>query len=129
MRNRSNRMPEQPQQPQFEQPQPLENMFPETYHVVYPEVVRQINMMENMYGPVEMPTKSQLESNVEQIFENVKNIVKERSISSRDYEALQRGGFFRDIIWILFLQELIGRRRRRHPFFRPFPFRPPFYPF
>lgn len=133
MRKSSNRAPQKyrsmPEQPQAEQPQPLETMFPETYNMIYPEVVRQCNMMENKYGPINASTKSQLESNVEEIYENLKDKVKEKMISAKDYETLQRGGFFRDIIWIIMLQELLGRRRRYPGYLRPYPYRPPYYPY
>lgn len=104
----------------------MEAMYPQIYYIIYPEVCRYCDMLDRTYGQSYMMlTRSQLEPMVDEIYQNVDARLSEQSVRESDYEASQyRGrGFLRDIIWIIFLQELFGgrRRRRRYPGYgRPF---------
>ncbi len=114
----------------------LESMYPDIYHVVYPEVFRHCNMLDNAYGQAYIPNREQLEPVIEDIYANVDKKFNNKSTEDSEQEkALQyrRGGFLNDIVWIIFLNELLGRRRRYRPSprYRPYGYDPfsPYGPF
>lgn len=113
----------------------IESLYPQIYYIIYPEVVRQCDMLDRTYDQSYMMlTRNQLEPIVDAIYEKVDGILKEQSVEESDYEKSQYGrgrGFLRDVIWLVLLQQLFGRRRRRRfpgygrPPFRPYgPYRP-----
>lgn len=94
----------------------LEQMYPPVYYIVYPEVVKQCNTWDRTYGPTQTPTKEQLDDMVETIHNNVQPKLNRAPIQESE-KAQYRGGFFGDIISIVLLGELIGRRRRRRRYY------------
>lgn len=112
----------------------LERLYPQSYYIIYPEVVRQCNRLDQVYGPMYMPNREQLEPVVDEIYNNVEN---QLNVDTRDYDSAQYGyrrrrrGFLGDLIWFVLLGELFGRRRRRrYPYYdydRPYP--RPYYPY
>ncbi len=114
--------------------QQLESMYPDVYRAVYPEVIRHCNMLDRAYGQAYIPNREQLEPVIEDIYTNVDKKINNKPIEDRGQDKTlqyRRGGFLNDIVWIIFLNELLGRRRRYRPFSRPY--RPygygPFAPF
>ncbi len=116
-----------------QQQQPLESMYPEVYHTIYPEVVRHCNMLDNAYGQMYMPNREELEPVIENIYENVDEKIKNQSIDEKDQDKTlqyRRGGFLNDLVWVIFLNELLGRRRRRrypgYGYYPPYGYYSPF---
>lgn len=105
----------------------LERMYPEVYRVVYPMVCR---ACDNVTMPV---TESMLDSMTDDIYDRVEadsriNIEVEVQFRDNDSDESRqmsrprprpRNRFLRDLIRILLIRELLGRRRPRFPF-RPF---------
>lgn len=107
----------------------LERMYPEVYRVVYPMVCR---MCDNVSMPV---TETMLDSMTDDIYDRVEadgriNIEVEVQLRDSDSDSSEsrqmsrprprrRNRFLRDLIRILLIRELLGRRRPRFPF-RPF---------
>ena len=104
----------------------LERMYPEVYRVVYPMVCFACDSI-NMRAPI---TEQMVDTMTDDIYDRVEadgRINIDISVEVRSDEETQenrqrrprrRNRFLRDLIRILFLRELI-RRRRRFPF-RPF---------
>lgn len=93
----------------------LERMYPSIYYIVYPEVVKHCNVMDRTYGHLYTPTKKQVEDMVETIHTNVQP--KLDQVSEEIEKKQYRGGYLGDIISIVLLGELIGRRRRRRRYY------------
>ena len=105
----------------------LERMYPEVYRVVHPMVCR---VCDNVTMPV---TESMLDSMTDDIYDRVEansRINIEVEVQFRDNNSDEsrqmsrprprpRNRFLRDLIRILLIRELLGRRRPRFPF-RPF---------
>ena len=95
----------------------LERMYPDSYRVVYPMVVSACNT-------VNMPiTEDMLDNMTDDIYDRAMadgRISVDINIETRDDEGRQMGRrprprrnrFFRDLIRILLLRELLGRRQR-----------------
>lgn len=104
--------------------QQLETMYPRVYHIVYPEVVRHCDNMDMTHGSSHIPTREQMERMVDDIAGRVEaNVNAAIQQEAREPEERQLGfggrRLLRNLIGILFIRELL--RRRRRPFFG-FPF-------
>ena len=107
----------------------LERMYPEVYRVVYPMVCRACDnvtmpvteamldsMTDDIYDRVEADGRINIEVTVEAEFRD-NNSSESRQMSRP--RPRRRNRFLRDLIRILLIRELLGRRRPRFPF-RPF---------
>lgn len=103
----------------------LERMYPDTYRVVHPMVVSACNMV-NINMPI---TESMIDNMTNDIYDRAEadgrikididiEVQNRESEDSRQMRPRRRNRFFRDLIRILLLRELL-RRRRRFPI-RPF---------
>lgn len=87
----------------------LMSMYPDVYNRVYPVV-------QDLCGRYDVQTNPRMypyvdPSMLEQMVEEAYHID-----SCRPY-VQQYGGGFRDLLTILFIRELLGRRRRRYPYY------------
>ena len=109
----------------------LENMYPDTYRVVYPMVVSACNMVnmpvteemvdkmtDDIYDRAVTDSRIKVDINIEvESRENGED--RQMSNDPRQRRPRRRNRFFRDLIRILLLRELLGRRRPGFPI-RPF---------
>lgn len=109
----------------------LETMYPDTYRVVYPMVVSACNMVNtpvtedmldkmtnDIYDRAEADGRINIDINVGvEVRED--NDSKQVSNDSRQMRPRRRNRFFRDLIRILLIRELLRRRRPGFPI-RPF---------
>ena len=107
----------------------LERMYPEVYRVVYPMVCRACDnvtmlvteamldsMTDDIYDRVEADGRINIDISVEVRNDQSNN---EAILETRQRMPRRRNRFLRDLIRILLIRELLGRRRPRFPF-RPF---------
>lgn len=111
----------------------LERMYPEVYRVVHPMVCRACDnvtmpvtedmldsMTDDIYDRVEADGRINIEVTVEAEFRDTEsNSSESRQMSRPRPRPRRRNRFLRDLIRILLIRELLGRRRQRFPF-RPF---------
>ncbi|MFZ7130905.1 MAG: hypothetical protein ACOWWR_00930 [Eubacteriales bacterium] len=101
--------------------QELESMYPTIYFIVYPMVCRYCDMMDNTYGDMYVPNQKELSNMVDKMMEemDIENIPmepKSKDVSTKQWNR----DAARDLLSILFLRELLDRRRyRRYP---PYPY-------
>lgn len=102
----------------------LERMYPDTYRVVYPMVVSACNMVtmpvteemldrmtDDIYDRAAADGRINIDINIE--IENRENSDdRQLSSDSRQRRPRRRNRFFRDLIRILLLRELLGRHQR-----------------
>ena len=103
----------------------LERMYPDVYRVVYP-------MVRSACDNVRMPiTEEMLDNMTDDIYDRVEadgrinveisfEVRSEESQETRQPRPRRRNRFLRDLIRILLLRELLGRRRRPRFPIRPF---------
>ena len=101
--------------------QQLESMYPNIYNIVNPVVESHCDNMEMKYGKMYCPTKEQLEATTDNILSEVEPSV-EAAIEKETGTAERQFGFggrrlLRNLIGILFIRSLLGRRRRPFGFF------------
>jgi hypothetical protein len=94
-----------------------EMMYPKTYFIIYPVIVKHCDMYDKMYGINNMPTMVQLKQMMDNIYVEVEvEVEKSISMESRESEDRQFGfggqPILRDLIGILTLREFFHRRRR-----------------
>ena len=102
----------------------LERMYPDTYRVVYPMVVSACDMVtspvteemldqmtDDIYDRAEADGRIHIDINVE-MESREDNHSRQISAESRQRRPRPRNRFFRDLIRILLLRELLGRRPR-----------------
>ena len=121
-----------PYQNMFPLSDDLERMYPDTYRVVYPMVVSACNMVsmpvteemldrmtDDIYDRAAMDSRINIDINieVETREEDANSGDRQMTSLSRPRRPRRRNRFFRDLIRILLLRELLGRRPR-------FPMRP-----
>lgn len=119
-----------PYQDMYQACDDLERMYPDTYRIVYPMVVSACDMVtmpvtedmvdrmtDDIYDRAANDSRISIDINVEMETREESN---DRQISgeTRQRRPRRRNRFFRDLIRILLLRELL-RRRRRFPM-RPF---------
>lgn len=103
----------------------LEDMYPMTYDIIYPEVVNQADMFDRDSLSIDMPTREDIDRMTDSIVAATESQV-EASMNSGETRQLGFGGrgIFRDLVGILLLRELFQRRHRPH---RPRRRRPQFH--
>ncbi|HEY5586887.1 MAG TPA: hypothetical protein VIK78_20650 [Ruminiclostridium sp.] len=107
----------------------LESMYPRCYYIINPEVELQCDMMCSKYGTMHTPSRQQMDNMVDEIDNKVGSDVDAEyqaadNNEDRQFEGFGGGGFGgghhgeggrrpfrRDLISILFLRELLRRRR------------------
>lgn len=102
----------------------LERMYPDTYRIVYPMVVSACNMVtmpvteemidrmtDDIYDRAANDSRINIDINIE-IESREESNDRQISDESRQRRPRRRNRFFRDLIRILLLRELLGRRRR-----------------
>ncbi len=100
----------------------LERMYPDTYRIVYPMVVSACNMVnmpiteemldrmtDDIYDRAIADSRINIDINIE-IESREDNNSRQLSDESRQRRPRRRNRFFRDLIRILLLRELLGRR-------------------
>lgn len=107
----------------------LENMFPETYNIIKPEVEKACdNLMDKKGG--KCPSKSEVEAVTNEIAKKVEPAVEAAVKNSPSAEERQFsfGGrrILRDFVGALLITSLIGRRPFFYPGFYGYPY--PFFP-
>lgn len=96
-------------------PERLEDMYPSVYYQVYPHVNQICEMYDTSSNPdfYPCPRRHAVERMADEICSKVmlemRDAADEQDISAQQF----RGGFFRDLVFILLVRELLGRRRRR----------------
>lgn len=107
-------------QPEAEMPEyQLENMYPETYYIIYPEVARQCDMFDRDFGGMKLPTQEEIERMVDNISSKVEANVEATMEPGMKQDGMRQLGFagrglLRDLTRILLLREFFGRRHRPH---------------
>lgn len=119
--------------PMMEMPQEqLESMYPRCYYIIHPEVRRHVDNFTSANGQMATPTRRQMDEMIDNIDNTVGDNVDqdyrdddeyETGYGYDNYDERQFGGFGggfpghgrrrfrRDLISILLLRELLGRRR------------------
>lgn len=100
----------------------LERMYPDTYRIVYPMVVSACNMVnmpiteemldrmtDDIYDRAIADSRINIDINIE-VESREDNDSRQLSDESRQRRPRRRNRFFRDLIRILLLRELLGRR-------------------
>lgn len=100
----------------------LEKMYPDTYRIVYPMVVSACNMVnmpiteemldrmiDDIYDRAIADSRINIDINIE-IESREDNDSRQLSDESRQRRPRRRNRFFRDLIRILLLRELLGRK-------------------
>lgn len=94
----------------------LENMYPEIYFIVYPVVCHHCDTMDMRYGNMYMPSRNELKCIIKNIESSIELNDSNNTNSTKEVEGKQwnkNGRNLQDLIWILFLKELMDRRRPR----------------
>jgi hypothetical protein len=102
----------------------MEAMYPRVYNIIYPHVRNQCDMFDNQHGLMNSPTNEQLNEMVDNITNTVEHEVDmevNKSVTAGERQ-LGFGGrrLLRDLVSILLIRQLIGRRRP--PFYSPYPY-------
>ncbi|MCX7747962.1 MAG: hypothetical protein N2645_13895 [Clostridia bacterium] len=102
--------------PMMQMPQQqLEEMYPVTYNIVYPAILKSCDMLTANYGGMIEPNKEQLDVMVDNIYKEVEGQV-ENTVEVEGEESEERQFFFggrrilRDFIGALLIRELLARR-------------------
>jgi len=91
-------------------------MYPEMYNRIYPYVKRKCEMEDTEYNQMMNPFPNQETVNrmVNEIYEEYKKDYGDEESPEENYKLTRINGYIgRDLITILLLGELLGRRRRR----------------
>jgi hypothetical protein len=105
----------------------LSTMYPKTYNIIYPHVIKHCDMFDKSCCSMKIPTSEEIKQMAETISMQVEPEV-EASIESgmREYEVGQAEtrqlgfagrGLLRDFVGTLLLREFFERRHRPHHFF------------
>jgi hypothetical protein len=97
--------------------QQLTAMYPKCYNIIYPQIMRQCDIIDASNGPMNVPTNEQMERAVDDIVNKVEkdvDAVLMNEYQSAENRQLGYGGrrILRDLAGILLIRELIQRRRR-----------------
>lgn len=99
----------------------LERMYPKTYYMIMPVVNHHCDMMFMKHGMHHRPSREEVEEMVESIYKDMRDDFNDmEDDESSDDEMRQyrpRRRFLRDLIGVLFINELLNRRRRRRPYY------------
>lgn len=94
----------------------LEMMYPDIYFIILPHVKHHCDKMEEKHGKMHCPDKEEMKEIIEDICKKVEKDMDEddKKDECRDEERrprpFGRGRLLRDLIGILLINELIGRR-------------------
>ena len=100
--------------PMMEMPQEqMESMYPKVYDIVYPHVKHQCDMHDSKYGMMHEPNREQFDEMVKDINNKVEGEVEAEVSKEENQRQFGFGGrrLLRDLIAILLLRQLLGRRR------------------
>ena len=116
--------------PMVMQEQQLESMYPNIYNIVNPAVEKHCDNIQMMYGNAYIPSKEHIEAATDNILSEVESkvdaeIAKEAGAGERQFGFGGRR-VLRNLIGILLIRNLLGRRRRPFGFFPGFGFQPGF---
>ena len=104
----------------------LEGMYPRVYAIVYPRVQYHVHMMHMKHGFMHIPDREELEEMNENIYKDIEHDMdhyfdedeyedeereREEDGTRQYHPRPRRRRFGRDLITILLLRELLGRRR------------------
>lgn len=102
----------------------LEAMYPKVYFATLPMVRKHIDRMEEKHGEMHTPRKEEIEEMLDNILNDVgpdvENMMRDEMDEGITRQIPGRRGL-RDLLGILFIDELRGRRRRRRRRRRPYP--------
>lgn len=98
----------------------LEMYYPEIYFKIYPSIKNHCDNIENKYGNNQCPSKHEIDIIIEEI-----SIMIEKDLDGEDKKdcgekkkrQYGRGRLVRDLVGIMLLNELIGRRRPSYPYY------------
>lgn len=113
-------LPMQPVQLEEEMPEyQLEMMYPESYYIIYPEVIRHCDIFDNSYGTMRMPKNEEIDRMVDNITGKVETEVESAvkpGMREEDARLIGFGGrgLLRDFTRVLLLREFFMRRHRPH---------------
>lgn len=115
----------------------LDAMYPKLYYAVLPMVQKHCDRMEEKHGEMHTPAREELDEILDNILSEVEHDIDNMVRNDVDEDLLRQipeRRVLRDLLGIVFIDEL-GRRRRRRPRRRrprrPYPFppgRPGYYP-
>lgn len=94
--------------------EPLDSMYPDIYHRVYPYVKQMCEMYDNSSNPdlYPYPTREAIEKMTDSIYNRVMVEMKDLSLDEEITAKQFFGrGLFRSLITILLIRELLRRRR------------------
>jgi len=106
----------------------LKNMYPKIYIRIYPMVKQHCDMMMSWYGPMYCPSNDEMDHMCKEVCDRYEKYYRddeddehhEHREDSNDDDMRQRPRFSRrgvgDLARILFIGDLLGRRRRRRFF-------------
>ena len=99
----------------------LKDTYPKIYIMMYPMVKYHCDMMESRYGAMYCPGKSEMDNLCKDVCDNCEGHYRDDYDVSDDDDMRQRRrqdrrGGFEDLARILFIRDLLGRRRRRRKF-------------
>lgn len=102
----------------------LEEMYPRIYHAVLPMIQKHCDHMEEKHGEMHTPDNKEMEEMLEDILSEVEqdmNNMKRNDVEDGLVRQYPDRRFLRDLLGIVFVDELRGRRRRRRRRRRPYP--------
>jgi len=97
----------------------LKKMYPKIYMKIHPMVKKHCDMMESMHGAMYCPSKEEMEHICKEICDKYDEHHRDDGNENNGTRQLGHGGrgITQDLIRILFIRDLLGRRRRRRPHF------------
>jgi len=99
----------------------LKEMYPEIYIRIYPMVRSHCDMMESMHGAMYCPSKEEMDHICKEVYEKQHRDCEDDDERYDNDDTRQifggRRGLTQDLIRILLIRDLLGRRRRRRPYF------------
>jgi len=98
--------------------QQVEMMYPKVYHMINNAVGHYCDMMEMKYGPMYMPSKEEMNSMVDNIYNEMSPNVEEMEEYKDSSKKERQFGFggkrlFKDLVLIFLIREIL-RRRKEH---------------
>jgi len=95
----------------------LKSMYPKIYNMIYPMVKEHCDMMESRYGTMYCPSKDEMDHMCKEVCDKYeKHHRDDDDEDTRDIFRQGRRGPIQDLTRILFVRDLLGRRRRRRMF-------------
>ncbi len=95
----------------------LEMLYPEIYFVIFPHVKHHCDKMEEKHGKTHCPSKEDLKEMIEDVCKEIEKVMDKGEKSNNQCREDERrprpygnGRLLRDLVGIMFINELIGRR-------------------